>query len=277
MVMATLPCELSYVSHPQWACHDASRLLRLINDTRIDPFVSKEKVQEPNCAFLVVKYRSWPYIFIVSSTDIAFGAELCVDYGDAYWESLHIIANAEERNRRALALSIEVMASLQARSGLMDDSSLEVIEYLRARCSVGGDHVSRSRSTTAHGDGQVLPGGLANDPCRNTVASVATKKVVALGARDACHGRYAAQTCSELTASPKAFQCDDSSGYPTESSFVENQTGKKRYDPETDGRSDRLRKEACDMDVMKRSDVREQPADAGQLHADGHLAADSSG
>ena len=194
--------------------------------------MSKEKVQEPNCAFLVVKYRSWPYIFIVSSTDIAFGAELCVDYGDAYWESLLIIANKEERNRRALALSIEVMASLQARSGLMDDSSLEAIEYFRARCSVGGDHVSRSRSITAHGDGQVLPGGLANDPCRNSVASVATglKKVVALGAHDACHGRHAVQTCSELTASPKAFQCDHSSGYPTESSFVENKTGKKRDD-----------------------------------------------
>ena len=35
----------------------------------------------------------------------------------------------------------------------------------------------------------------------------------------------------------------------------------KRYDPETDGRSDRMRKEAWDMNAMKRSDVREQPAD----------------
>ena len=51
----------------------------------------------------------------------------------------------------------------------------------------------------------------------------------------------------------------------------------KRYDPETDGRSDRMRKETGDMNAMKRSDVRDQPADAGQFHADGHFAADSSG
>jgi hypothetical protein len=61
-----------------------------INDFRLDPFsnnVSSQEPLQPNTSFIEVKVNKWPYIFVISITDILPGSELLVDYGERFWSN----------------------------------------------------------------------------------------------------------------------------------------------------------------------------------------------
>ncbi len=44
-----------------------------------------DPVRSANAFFLMVTYRGWPYVFVVSHKNIAKGEEILVDYGRYYW------------------------------------------------------------------------------------------------------------------------------------------------------------------------------------------------
>ena len=64
-----------------------------VNDYRRNPFKSvdehkeeEQELREPNVSFLEVMYKGWPYVLVVSISDVAQGEELLVDYGMQYWQ-----------------------------------------------------------------------------------------------------------------------------------------------------------------------------------------------
>ncbi len=108
---------------------------RLLNDVSIDPFASNGlKVREPNVAFWEVMYRGWPYVFVGSLTDIREGDELCIAYGEEYWEGMSLVRCQAESVRRSLLKVVQELA-LGARS----PQSKSRADHLLACCTSDGN------------------------------------------------------------------------------------------------------------------------------------------
>jgi len=127
-------------------CGDlASKLcfyFRLLNDVSIDPFASNGlNVREPNVTFWEVMYRGWPYMFVGSLTDIRKGDELCIAYGEDYWEGMRSVICQAVSVRRSLVPVIQALA-LGARSA----HSKSRADYLLACCTSDGNKSLELRS-----------------------------------------------------------------------------------------------------------------------------------
>ncbi|KAJ3038085.1 Histidine-containing phosphotransfer protein 3, partial [Rhizophlyctis rosea] len=62
-----------------------------VNDYRENPLAPASQQREdgvPNVKFMEVLILGWPYIFIMSTMDIAPGTELTLCYGEAYWTNM---------------------------------------------------------------------------------------------------------------------------------------------------------------------------------------------
>ena len=108
----------------------------------INPFASNGlKVREPNVAFWEVIYHGWPYIFVGSLTDIRKGDELCIEYGEDYWEGMSSVICQAVSVRRSLVPVIQALA-LGARS----QHSKSRADYLLACCTSDGNKSLELRS-----------------------------------------------------------------------------------------------------------------------------------
>jgi hypothetical protein len=126
---------------------------RLINDPCIDPFARKPQqsaLKKPNCAFMEVQYRGWPYIFILSVDKICKGEELCLEYGEEYWDGMRSSTSQAESARRSRLTQIESYERLALQLGA-SERHRDMLRDLRSRCIPERANFACTGPTSAQG------------------------------------------------------------------------------------------------------------------------------
>ncbi len=79
-------------------------------------------------------YLGWPYIFVGSLTDIRKGDELCIEYGEVYWEGMSFVICQAVSVRRSLALGAQSQHSKSRADYLRATAALQMVTN-RSSCA----------------------------------------------------------------------------------------------------------------------------------------------
>jgi hypothetical protein len=79
--------------------YSCGNMLRHISDCRVDPLESPSgdrRDLQCNCLHVEVLHNGWPYIFVVTTSEIQGGQEVIMSHSDQYWDEFKVISTKED-------------------------------------------------------------------------------------------------------------------------------------------------------------------------------------